>query len=59
MSRPESGTSSRSAMMTPPMSMIGAMIMMLKVMIRTILNCWTSFVLRVISEGVPKTLVSF
>ena len=46
-------------MMMPPTAMIGAMIMMLNAMTRTIWTCWTSLVLRVISVGVPKVLVSF
>ena len=58
-SNPESGTSSWRAMMMPPTAMIGAMIMMLNAMTRTIWTCWTSLVLRVISVGVPKRLVSF
>ena len=58
-SRPDSGTSSRRAMIMPPTHMIGAMIMTLKAMTRTIWTCCTSLVLRVISDGVPKTFVSF
>ena len=45
--------------MMPPTAMIGAMIMMLNAITRTIWTCWTSLVLRVISDGVPKVLVSF
>src|ERR1035437_6945682 len=58
-SSPESGTSSRIAMITPPTIMIGAMIMMLNAMTRTIWTCCTSLVLRVINDGVPKVFVSF
>ena len=50
----ESGTSRRSAMMMPPMAMIGAASVRLSIISTTICTCCTSFVLRVISEGVPK-----
>ncbi len=55
---PVSGTSWRRAMITPPTSMIGADTMTVRPMRTTIWTCWTSFVLRVISEAVPKWLTS-
>ena len=55
---PESTTSSCIAMITPPTSMIGAMIIMVKVIIVTICTCWTSFVVRVISVGAPNLATS-
>ena len=45
-------------MITPPMAMIGARIMIVRAMKTTIWTCWTSFVLRVMSDGVPKLLIS-
>ncbi|MNW56401.1 hypothetical protein D3C74_341130 [compost metagenome] len=54
----ESSTSSWSAMMTPPTSMMGAMTMMVKPMSTTIWTCWTSFVVRVMSDGAPSTPIS-
>ncbi len=54
----DSWASSRTAMITPPMAMIGARIMMLRPITRTIWTCWTSLVLRVMSDGVPNRLVS-
>ena len=53
-----SGTLSRSAMMMPPMLMIGAEITTLSIMSTTICTCCTSLVVRVISDGVPKWLTS-
>ena len=47
----ESSTSSRTAMMMPPIAMIGARIIMLSAIITTICTCWTSLVLRVMSDG--------
>ena len=44
--------------MIPPIAMIGAEIMTVRAMRTTIWTCWTSFVLRVISDGVPKWLIS-
>ena len=45
-------------MMMPPMAMIGAAIIMFSASTTTICTCCTSFVLRVISDGVPKWLTS-
>jgi len=45
-------------MMMPPTHMIGAAIVTFSIISTTICTCWTSFVLRVISEGVPKWLSS-
>ena len=45
-------------MTTPPTARIGAMIIMLRPIRTTIWTCWTSFVLRVMSDGVPKRLSS-
>ena len=55
---PASGTSWRRAMMIPPTARMGAMIIMLRPIRTTIWTCCTSFVLRVISDGVPKWLSS-
>ena len=55
---PVRGTSWRRAMMTPPTIMIGAEIMTVRPIRTTIWTCWTSFVLRVMSEAVPKWLTS-
>ena len=54
----ESGTSKRSAMMMPPTAVIGAASVRLSIISTSICTCWTSFVVRVISEGVPKWLSS-
>ena len=40
--------------MTPPTARIGAMIIMFRPIRTTIWTCWTSFVLRVMSDGVPN-----
>ena len=53
-----SGTSWRRAMITPPTSMIGADTITVRPISTTIWTCWTSFVLRVISEAAPKWLTS-
>ena len=53
-SRPDSGTSSRSARMMPPTIMIGAETIIVKVISASICTCWTSLVVRVISDGAPK-----
>ncbi len=53
-SRPDSGTSVWSARITPPTIRRGAEIMMVNARNTTICTCWTSFVLRVISDGGPK-----
>jgi len=58
MSRPDNGTSWRMARMIPPMIRIGAEMMSVRAMKTTIWTCWTSLVLRVISDGVPKRLIS-
>ena len=44
--------------MIPPTARIGAMIIMLRPIRTVIWTCWTSFVLRVMSDGVPKWLSS-
>ena len=44
--------------MTPPTARIGAMIIMFRPIRTTIWTCWTSLVLRVMSDGVPKWLSS-
>ena len=54
----ESGTSWRSAMMMPPIIMIGARIMTLSIITTTIWTCCTSLVLRVMSDGAPKRFTS-
>ena len=56
--RPDSGTSVRRAMMIPPTIRIGAETMIVRPMNTTIWTCWTSFVLRVISDAGPKWLTS-
>ena len=45
-------------MITPPTAMIGARIITFRPMTTSIWTCWTSFVLRVISDGGPKVFVS-
>ena len=44
--------------MMPPTARIGAMIIMFRPIRTTIWTCWTSFVLRVMSDGVPNLLSS-
>ena len=44
--------------MIPPMIRIGAEIITVRAMNTTIWTCWTSFVLRVISDAGPKWLTS-
>lgn len=56
--RPESGTSWLSAMMTPPTHMIGAETIIVNVISTSIWTCWTSLVVRVISDGAPKVAIS-
>ncbi len=56
--RPERGTSCLSAMITPPTAMIGAATITLSPMTTTICTCWTSFVVRVMSEGAPNEFIS-
>ncbi len=54
----ESPTSWRIAMMTPPTIMIGADTIMVNSISTSIWICWTSLVVRVISDGAPKPLTS-
>ena len=54
----ESGTLRRSAMMTPPMAIIGASSTTLSIISSTICTCCTSLVVRVMSDGAPKRLTS-
>ena len=44
--------------MMPPTARIGAMIIMFRPIRTTIWTCWTSLVLRVMSDGVPNRLSS-
>ena len=55
---PDSRTFSRSAMTTPPTAVIGADTMNASPMRTTCCTCCTSFVLRVIRDGAPKSLTS-
>ena len=52
--RPDRGTSTRSAMKVPPMSIMGAMSIMAQTMKTTIWICWMSLVERVTREGAPN-----
>ena len=54
----ESVTLRRSAMMTPPMAIIGAMSTTLSIIRTTICTCCTSLVVRVMSDGAPNRLTS-
>ncbi|GAB3807606.1 hypothetical protein GCM10027605_38250 [Micromonospora zhanjiangensis] len=54
----DSPTSSRNAMITPPMHMIGAATSMVQVIMTSICTCCTSLVLRVISDGAPNWATS-
>ncbi len=54
----ESCTSCWSARITPPIIMIGAMTMMVRLMRTSIWTCCTSFVARVMSAGAPKVPIS-
>ena len=54
----DSDTLSRSAMMMPPIIIMGASRMTLSIINTTICTCCTSLVVRVISDGVPKRLTS-
>ena len=54
----ESPTSSRTAMSTPPTIMIGAATSIVQVVSTSICTCWTSFVVRVMSDGAPKPATS-
>ena len=49
-----SPTSCRTAMMMPPIAIIGAITSMVALIIASICTCCTSFVLRVMSEPAPK-----
>ena len=44
--------------MIPPMIRIGAEIITVRAMKTTVWTCWTSFVLRVMSDGGPNLLIS-
>ena len=54
----DSVTSSRTARMMPPTSMMGAVTSMVSAICKKSCTCWTSFVLRVINDGVPKRFIS-
>ena len=54
----DSPMSSRSAMMTPPIMVIGAEISIVQDSSTSICTCCTSLVLRVISDGAPNRLSS-
>ena len=45
-------------MITPPTARIGALIIMFSAISTSCWTCWTSLVLRVISDGAPKRLSS-
>ena len=51
-------TSSRSAMKMPPTMVIGADSSMVADISTSICTCWTSLVVRVISDGAPKRFTS-
>ncbi len=57
-SRPDSRTFSRSAMITPPTIVIGADTRRSSPTTTNVCTCWTSLVVRVISDGAPKSLTS-
>ena len=50
--------SSRRAMMMPPIARIGALTRIVSAICRKSCTCWTSFVLRVMSDAVPKRFIS-
>jgi hypothetical protein len=54
----ERPTSSRTAITMPTVMVIGAPMAIVHVMITSIWTCWTSFVMRVISEGAPNAPTS-
>ena len=54
----DSVTSSRTARMMPPTSMMGAVTKMVSAIWTNNWTCWTSLVLRVISDGVPNRFIS-
>ncbi len=55
---PVRGMSWRRAMIRPPTIMIGAETIIVRPIRTTIWTCWTSLVLRVMSDAVPKWLTS-
>ena len=57
-SNAESSTSWRSAMITPPTPMIGAVTSIVKPMNANSCTCWTSLVLRVMRVGAPNCTIS-
>ena len=54
----DSPMSSRSAMIRPPIIMMGAWTIMKAVIMTSCWTCWTSLVVRVMSEGAPNWLTS-
>jgi hypothetical protein len=54
----ESWTSARRAMITPPTAVIGALTIIVSAICMKSWICWTSLVLRVISDGVPIRFIS-
>ena len=54
----DSWTSALTAMMIPPMAVIGAAMAIVVPITTSICTCCTSFVMRVISDGVPSRLTS-
>ena len=54
----ESAASSRSAITMPPMHMIGAVTSIVHAISTSIWICWTSLVVRVISDGAPNVPTS-
>ena len=55
----DSPTSSRSARTIPPTHMIGAPIISVHDITTSICTCWTSLVVRVISDGAPNRAISW
>ena len=51
-------TSARTAMMIPTIIMIGAPMSIARVIKTSICTCWTSLVVRVMSDGAPNLLIS-
>ena len=54
----DSGASCRIAMRNPPTAMSGAVIITVSATCMNIWTCWTSLVLRVISDGAPNVFIS-
>ena len=54
----DSAEPSLTAMITPPTHMIRAMTIRVRAICRNSWICWTSLVLRVIRDGVPKWFIS-